>query len=340
VYDSNQNDWLAFLCGSTGGVNPSLCTALGTAGYSFDIVNLNVPSIALGSLTANQTVKRRVTNVGGSKATYAASYTGMGGFDVVISPSSLTLNPGETKSFTVAFTRTTATLGAYTGGQLTWTDGTHNVRIPMVIRPVALSVTAAVSGNGGPISYPVKFGYAGPFSATARGLVPAATQAGTITDDPTDTFSPAGPGVVAIPVTIPAGTTHARFSLFDANVSPASDIDLVVYKGTTALASSGGCTSNEEVNLLNPTAGSDYIVYVHGFNVPGTANFTLFSWLVGSTAAGNMTVTAPATAAIGATGSIDLTFTGLSPATRYMGTVAYSGTTSLPNPTVVRVDTP
>ncbi len=71
------------------------------------------------------------------------------------------MNPGQTKTFTVTFTRTTAALNAYTGGQLTWTDGTHNVRIPMVVRPVALAAPAQVSGNGGAINYNVTFGYTG-----------------------------------------------------------------------------------------------------------------------------------------------------------------------------------
>jgi hypothetical protein len=131
--------------------------------------------------------------------------------------------------------------------------------------------------------------------------------------------------------------THARFSLFDANVSPASDIDLYVFRGTTLVGVSGGTTSAEEVNLLNPVAGS-YTVYVHGFAVPGTANFTLFSWLLGSASAGNMVVTAPAAATQGTTGTINLTFSGLVPGTKYLGSVAYGGTAGLPNPTIVRVD--
>lgn len=340
VYDSNSNDWLAFLCGTTTGVSPSVCSALNSLGYPFDASDMNVPSIAIGDLVASQTVKRRVTNVGGGKATYTASYTGMTGFTVVISPSSLTLNPGETKSFTVTFTRTTATLNSYGGGQLTWTDGTHNVRIPMVVRPIALVAPAAVSSNGPPISYQVKFGFAGPFSATARGLVPAATTAGTVSDDPGNSFTPGGPGTVAIPVTVPAGITYARFSLFDANVSPASDIDLVLYKGTTLVASTGGSTSNEEINVSNPPAGNDYVLYVHGYEVPGSADFTAFVWLLDSAAAGNMTVSAPAMATIGGLGTIDLTFSGLASGTKYLGSVAYGGATGLPTPTIVRVDVP
>jgi hypothetical protein len=53
-----------------------------------------------------------------------------------------------------------------------------------------------------------------------------------------------------------------------------------------------------------------------------------------------MTVGAPASAVLGATGAINLTFSGLVPSTKYMGSVLYGGVAGLPNPTIVRVDTP
>ncbi len=94
----------------------------------------------------------------------------------------------------------------------------HVVRIPMVVRPVALAAPAEVNG-----SYSVTFGYDGPFTATARGLVPAAVTPGTVADDPTDgTCSLTSPNAQLIPVAIPAGTTYARFSLFDADVNAGS----------------------------------------------------------------------------------------------------------------------
>jgi hypothetical protein len=80
---------------------------------------------------------------------------------------------------------------------------------------------------------------------------------------------------------------------------------------------------------------------VHGFATDGPdSNFTLFTWVLGTAAAGNMTVTAPASATLGATGTVNLTFSGLAPGTKYLGSVAYSGIAGLPNPTIVRVDTP
>ena len=339
VFNAGFNDWLAFLCGTTTGVSPATCSALTGLGYSLDPSDLNVASIAIGDLAGTQTLKRSVTNVGSSTAIYTPSVTGLSGITAAFNPSSLTLTPGQTKSFTVSFTRTTATLNAYAGGQLTWTDGTHNVRIPMVLQPVALAAPASVFSTGGAISYNVKFGYNGSFSASARGLVPAATNAGTVAQDPGQSFAPGGPGTTSFTVVIPAGTTYARFSLFDTNVSPASDLDLYVYRGTTRVGSSGGGTANEEVNLINPTAAT-YTVYVHGFSVPapGPTTFTLFSWILGTSDAGNMTVSAPAAATIGGTGTINLTFSGLASGTKYLGSVAYSGATGLPNPTIVRVD--
>jgi hypothetical protein len=341
VYNAGWNDWLAFLCGASNAVGAATCNTLRAMGYSTDPSNLNVASIAIGDLAGTQTVTRKVTNVGASKTTYTASVTGMVGFTTGVSPSSLTLNPGETKSFTVIFTRTTAALNAYTGGQLYWTDGVYTVRSPIVVRPVALAAPTQVSGTGGLISYNVAFGYTGAFTADPRGLVPAATTAGTVADDPTDgACSLTAPNAQLIPVVVPAGTTYARFSLFDADVNAGSDLDLCVFNSANALVgSSGSGTSAEEVNLLNPAAGT-YTVVVQGWGVAGTTPFKLYNWLLGSTAAGNMTVSAPASATLGSTGAINLTFSGLDPATKYLGSVAYSGATGMPNPTIVRVDTP
>jgi subtilisin family serine protease len=328
VFDSGFDDWFGFLCGTA--INPLNCTANGIP--VLDPSDLNTPSIAVGNLAGSRTITRRVTNVSDGTATYRPSISGLAGFDVRFSPSSITLARGQTKAFTVTVTRTSAALNAYTGGQLTLSGGTsskardqHNVRIPVVVRPVALAAPAQVSG-----SYSVKFGFTGPFTATPRGLVPAATTAASVATN----------AVVDTIVNVPAGTTLARFSLFDAKVSAASDLDLEVYNAAGALVgSSGGATANEEVNLANPPAGA-YKVRVIGFATPsnGPVNFTLYSWALGTADAGNMAVTAPANASIGATGTIALAFSNLVAGVKYLGGVVYGGDPALPAPTIVRVD--
>ena len=338
VYNSGWNNWLAFLCGTTTGVNATTCNTLKSMGYSTDPSDMNVASIAIGDLAGVQTVKRAVTNVSGTE-NYSFSYSGLVGITVTPSVSSFTVAPGATKAFDVTFTTAGAALNAYVGGYITWTGNKgHVVRIPVVIRPVALAAPTAISGNGAPLSYNVIFGYNGPFTATARGLVPAAVTPGIVADDPTDgACSLSSPNAQLIPVAIPADTTYARFSLFDADVNAGSDIDLCVFSGTVLVGSSGSGTSAEEVNLTSPVAGS-YTVVVQGWGVAGSSPFKLHTWLLGSTAAGNMTVSAPATATIGSIGAINLSFSGLTPGVKYLGSVVYGGASGMPSPTIVRID--
>jgi subtilisin family serine protease len=331
VYDAGMADWLGFLCGTQ--LPTSFCTSAGVP--VIDPSDYNGASIAIGDLAGKQTVKRRVTNVGKTTATYTATVSGLGGITATVNPSSLTLAPGATKEFTVEFKRTTAALNTYAGGQLTWSNGSTKVRSPIMVVPVALAAPAQATGN-----YSVTFGYDGPFTATARGLVPAALTSGTVADDPTNAdCGLSAPNAQLVTVPVPAGTTHARFSLFDADVTAGSDLDMCVFNAAgTMVGSSGSSSSAEEVNLVNPDAGN-YTVVVHGWGVVGSTPYKLHTWLLGSTAAGNMTVTAPATATTAGTGSISISF-GTLASGKWLGSVAYGGTTGMPNPTIVRVDVP
>ncbi len=322
VYDSSWRDWTGFLCGLGVMAHPR-CPLV-----TMNASDLNLASIGIGKLAGSQTVTRRVTNVGNAAETYTASVNGLAGVTVEVSPETFTVQPQETKSFTVKFTRVDAALNSYVFGQLVWTGSLgHVVTSPVALRPVALAAPAQVSGNGEDITYDVTFGYDGTFAAEPLGLVPAVTFDGSVNTDESVSFE----------VVVPANTTYARFSLFDANTEPASDLDMRVYRGSTQVGASGGGTSEEEVNLLNPTAAT-YTVYVDGYATGNPTTFTLFAWAVPNTSAGNMTVTAPATATLGATDSITLSFTGLSAGTKYLGSVAYSGSVGMPNPTIVFVD--
>ena len=324
VFDSGWNDWLGFLCATQ--LPTSFCTDAGIP--LINAADFNVPSIAINSLAGSQTVTRTLKNVG-KRSSYSVSVRGLTGLTVSVSPSKFTLNTGATQTVTITFTRTSAPLNTYTGGSIVWSDRAHKVRIPVVVNPVALSAPAQVSGD-----YSVRFGYDGPFTATARGLIPAAAVSNqTVSDGEAKVY---GLGIAA-------GTTYARFSLFDSDVSPAgTDLDLRIYYlngdgSTTLVGSSGGATSAEEVNLVDPVAGTYYLV-VDGYATANPSTFNAYVWRLGSADAGNMTVTAPGTATLGASGDIGLTFNGLTPGLKYLGSVAYSGADGMPAPTIVRVD--
>ena len=348
VYDHGFGDWMAFICG-TGQLTGCSST--------IDPSDLNQASIAIGDLHGVQTVTRTVTNVG-PRATYTVTVTAPPGIGVVVNPTTLTLSTGESASYSVTFTRTGAAFATFPNGfqvgSLTWSDGAgHVVRSPLAIRPVILTVPAQVSGTGasGSVSFQAKYGYSGPFLTTISRLVAATTQVGHVVDDPDDHFNILNPtatkGVTSHTLVI-TGCGLCRIALFDDQTDGNDDLDLYVYGPTLGggfglVGSSRGPTSTEEVNLINPIPGT-YTVFVHGLNTDGPdANYTLFSW-IGGPPVGNLTVAAPTPVTAGGTGTITASWSGLSPATKYLGVLTFRSTPFTVVPelghTLLRVDTP
>jgi subtilisin family serine protease len=352
VYDAGFDDYRAFLR------SQGLCTQCGVRisplppAAIIDPSDLNLASIAIGDLAGVQTVTRTVTNVGPA-GTYNVSVTPPAGVSVSVNPTSLTLAAGAKASYTVTFTRTTAPFDAYVFGSLTWTNGTHSVRSPLVINPVGAAAPRSQTGTGtsGEFKYNVRSGFTGTMKFEARGLLAATEAAGNVVDDPANNFDTSNPtanqGITVHDLVAPAVTTHARFSLFDENVDgpgTSDDIDLYVYRvdpdgpdaGTAPdlvhVGTSGSGTSQEEVNVSGPglVAGATYKVFVHGWQTDGPdANYTLFSWFLGAYGAGsNLTLPAPLDVNIGQTYPITIGYSGLTSGKRYLGTVRYlDGTT-------------
>lgn len=139
VFDSTENDWRRFVCG-TGKTVPGgpSCAVTG----QIDPSDLNVPSIGIGSLSGSQAVTRTVTNVNTARTRYSVSVQAPAGTNVTVTPSVVTLKPGQSATVTITITRTNAPLNAYTFGSLTWTPqvarGTapSAASIPIAVKPV------------------------------------------------------------------------------------------------------------------------------------------------------------------------------------------------------------
>ena len=343
VYDLGFNDYRGFLR------SQGLCTlCFGTTPAPvMKPTDLNLPSFGIGKLAGTLTVSRAVTNVGPA-GTYTVSVSAPAGIKVEVTPSTLTLASGATGTYSVKFTTLAgATFNEYTFGSLTWSNGSTAARSPIAVRPVPLAAPSEITGTGvsGSKTYSVTFGYTGPFSATPQGLQAAHTDTRTLADDPTNDFNtddPAGnQGIQVHKFTIPAGTPLARFQTFG-TVNPNDDLDLYVYsvsddeKTRTLVGFSAGGTASEVVTVNKPSG--KYEVYVHGWEVVPGVSYTLYDWILASTAAGNMTVTAPTSATTGATADVTANWSGLTAGTKYLGRISYSNGTSEIGGTIVRVD--
>ncbi|KAL5715646.1 hypothetical protein ACHQM5_017437 [Ranunculus cassubicifolius] len=137
VYDSTPNDYLDFLCGL--GYNQ---TQIGKfteykCPKSFNILDLNYPSITVPNLNGSVRVTRTVKNVG-SPATYKVKVHDPKGVSVVVEPEVLEFKKtGEEKTYKVTLkAHTKQATGDYVFGSLKWSDGHHHVRSPVVVKLV------------------------------------------------------------------------------------------------------------------------------------------------------------------------------------------------------------
>ena len=293
--------------------------------------NLNQASISIGKLAGVETVTRRVKNVGSSTATYTANVA-LDGFDVIVTPSSLTLASGAEATFTVQFTREDATLNEWAIGSLTWTDGSHVVRSPIAVQPVAVSAPAEIHGDTTPAGseeFEVIPGFTGSLATTVHGLVGVTPTGDTVAVGAFDINAPvADADTKKYTVEVPAGTVAARFSL-DA-VDDSGDLDLFVYKDGDFVDLSASGAADEEVTLKAPEAGT-YDVYVNGFAAAGgSAAYGLANFVVPAASAGNATVTPnPASATVGVPLTLTASWTGLDATKRWFGAISYAGSDAL-----------
>jgi subtilisin family serine protease/uncharacterized protein YfaP (DUF2135 family) len=297
--------------------------------------NLNQASIAIGKLAGVETVTRRVKNVGTATATYTATVS-VPGFTAEVlqdnvEDNTVTLAPGAEATFQVRFSRTDAPLGDWAIGSLTWSDGTHNVRSPIALQPVAVSAPGEVHGEAsasGSEEWQIIQGAAAPLDVSVSGLVGVTPIADSVTTGDFNINDPvADADTRKYTVEVPAGTVAARFSL-DSDDDTA-DLDLFVYdeNGDFVNLSASGA-ADEEVTLLAPAEGS-YDVYVNGFATPGGSTaYHLANFVVPPVDAGNLTVTpnpVPAPATLGDPATLTGTWSGLDTAKRWFGVISYAG---------------
>jgi subtilisin family serine protease len=321
LYLNDVPDWLSYIEGAGYDVlDPSV--------EAIDPSNLNLASIAIGSLTGSQTVTRTVTST--QAGTFTASIN-VPGIEATVSPSTLTFGAaGEKQSYEVTFTRTDAPLDQFTTGALDWTSGDTVVHSPVAIRPVTIVAPSSVSGTGtyGAVDVEVTPGGTGDIPLSTTGLT-----RGVLHPDPTGTETEhSGSGTngdeFEYTVDVPEGTEYARFDLD--SVDDAADLDLIVYllnaEGTPIAGwQSASGAADERVNLVDPSAGT-YLVIASIYAANPPTAFDLRTFVV--TPGGEPLTLDPAVLA-GVQGepiSYTASWEGLEPFSSYLGIVSYGDT--------------
>ncbi len=320
LYLNDKDDWLSYIqgIGYDIGVDP------------IDPSDLNLPSIAIGSLTGSQTVTRTVTST--EAGVFTAEPVTIPGIEAVVTPSTLEFSgPGEEQSYTVTFTRTDAALDEFTTGWLDWVSGDTRVHTPIAVQPVSLVAPESVEGTGveGSVDVEVIPGSTGEIPLQLNGLVPGLHQPNA--DDPADPHTGAGEAgdEFSYEVEVPEGTQFARFEL--EAVDDTSDLDLTVYlldgpggEPVSGWQSATGA-ADETIDILDPEAGF-YRVDVSVFSGSSAFDVTTYAVTEGQ-ADGDFTATPPVISGVqGEPATYTLSWTGLTPETSYLGMVSYGDT--------------
>ncbi|KAA3664082.1 MAG: hypothetical protein DWQ04_07525 [Chloroflexi bacterium] len=357
VYDAGFLDYLGFLCDAFPDnlSDPEgTCAFLESNGIPTDASDLNLASIGVGELAGTQIVQRTVTaefgnnfnqypySLGNRRVVFRPRVKAPPGYEVTVSPRRLILRDGETATYSVTITNVDAPVGEWRFGSLTWRGAGYEVYSPIAVNAALFDAPTAVSGSAtsGSASFDVNFGYTGSYAAAPHGLIPATLSSDTISQDPDQTYPSgddgAGVDTWAFPI---SGAAFVRWSLV---IPGDDDIDLFLEDSTgTIIASSTSGGTDELIELVLP-ADDTYTMVVHGWSVPNQPlAYTLSSWVVPLTPGGSLSVdSAPASASLATTGTIDISWSGLAGGTQYLGAVSHTGDVGLMGLTLVEVDTP
>ncbi|KAG7534794.1 Peptidase S8/S53 domain superfamily [Arabidopsis thaliana x Arabidopsis arenosa] len=142
VYEITKTDYIAFLCGMKYNATTVKLISGEAVTCSEKILprNLNYPSMSAklsgSNISFTVTFKRTVTNVGSPNSTYKSKVVLNHGskLNVKVSPSVLSMNSvNEKQSFTVTVSGSELHSELPSSANLIWSDGTHNVRSPIVV---------------------------------------------------------------------------------------------------------------------------------------------------------------------------------------------------------------
>ncbi|KAG9150968.1 hypothetical protein Leryth_003087 [Lithospermum erythrorhizon] len=138
IYDMQSCDYINYLCGVGYSINDirsitrnqfAVCPPVKQL-----LMNVNLPSIGISGLQSFLTITRTVTNVGPTCSTYIPQINSPPGTNIFVSPNVLVFDENVRQiTFHINIEKIGNIVEANAAGSLTWTDGVHKVRSPIVV---------------------------------------------------------------------------------------------------------------------------------------------------------------------------------------------------------------
>ncbi|KAI9391548.1 hypothetical protein POPTR_007G102250v4 [Populus trichocarpa] len=143
VYDLTTKNYVNFLC-SIGYNSTQLSLFIGKPyicpSHNNGLLDFNYPSITVPNLSSKATLSRTLKNVG-TPSLYRVNIRAPGGISVKVEPRSLKFDKiNEEKMFKVTLeAKKGFKSNDYVFGEITWSDGKHHVRSPVVVKKMAVA---------------------------------------------------------------------------------------------------------------------------------------------------------------------------------------------------------
>ncbi|WIA20692.1 hypothetical protein OEZ85_005063 [Tetradesmus obliquus] len=279
VFDSGFSDWAKFACAAAKPANVDLpasikevcniCAAAAAAEGTADAAcaspaELNLPSISLPSVVAGSTkiVTRRVTSVLNTTATFSAVQQPGGGSGPLrvdsVTPASFTLVPGASQEIQIAVRIMDAALGGgwVFASAMLQSDQDTMTRIPIAAKASQFEAPPQVkpSKDSTAFSYQITPGWRGTLDIRNLGLAAPTILRGSMMSSNRDGYPHN--------ITVPAGTSYLRISMFAGDLQPASccDLDLRLSQGVQIVGSSWTPGAADEQIWQQPRQGTAHPV--------------------------------------------------------------------------------
>ncbi|WIA41012.1 hypothetical protein OEZ86_004651 [Tetradesmus obliquus] len=303
IFDSGFSDWAKFACAAAKPANVDLpasikevcnsCAAAAAAAAEGTAdpactspAELNLPSISLPSIVAGSTkiVTRRVTSVLNTTATFSAVQQPGGASGPLrvdsITPRSFTLAPGASQEIQIAVRIMDAALGGgwVFAAAMLQSDQDTMTRIPIAAKASQFEAPPQVkpSKDSTAFSYQITPGWRGTLDIRNLGLAAPTILRGSMMSSNRDGYPHN--------ITVPAGTSYLRISMFAGDLQPASccDLDLRLSQGLQIVGSSWTPgAADEQIWVRSPDPGRYTVRVLGGYDkAPRRVSYFVYVWML------------------------------------------------------------